>query len=196
MLPVLLVILTVRLHCSTQYRALNDVCNLNMQDTLGTWQKCVQSCEKALARGKSVVVDNTNPDVVSRSRYTNVAKKSGIPCRCFVFNVTIEHAKHNERVSSPTPNLGIVSQWVHNFSYFALEDMFSYLQKEFPDWETICMHTWLWSSISCTIHRHKRSQIFSEFIIEKKTQLRDLSSANGCAAANVHLFIIAITFST
>lgn len=66
------------------------------RDTLGTWQKCVAALEKALVQeNKSAVIDNTNPDVESRKRYIEVAKKHAIPCRCFVMNTTEAQAKHN-----------------------------------------------------------------------------------------------------
>lgn len=66
------------------------------RDTLGTWQKCVAALEKALVQeNKSAVIDNTNPDVESRKRYIEVAKKHSIPCRCFVMNTTEAQAKHN-----------------------------------------------------------------------------------------------------
>ena len=39
-----------------------------MQDTLKTWQKCVAATKDAVNKGLSVVVDNTNPDIESRSR--------------------------------------------------------------------------------------------------------------------------------
>ncbi|CAF0827296.1 unnamed protein product [Didymodactylos carnosus] len=65
------------------------------RDTLGTWQKCVKQCEIALSKGRSVVVDNTNVDIESRKRYIDVAKTFNVPCRCFVLNVSVEHAKHN-----------------------------------------------------------------------------------------------------
>lgn len=68
------------------------------RDTLGSWQKCVTALENALAEGKSVVVDNTNPDIPSRQRYINVAKSKGVPIRCFVMTTDKEHARHNNKV--------------------------------------------------------------------------------------------------
>ncbi len=67
-----------------------------LQDTMGTWQKCVKATGEALSAGSSVVVDNTNPDRESRQRYIDAAGK--VPCRCFVMATAFEHAKHNERV--------------------------------------------------------------------------------------------------
>lgn len=68
------------------------------RDTLKTWQRCVAETGKSLEAGKSVVVDNTNPDTESRARYVEAAKKYKVPCRCFVFNNTLDHAKHNNEV--------------------------------------------------------------------------------------------------
>lgn len=60
------------------------------RDTLKTWQKCVAALEEHLRKGKSVVVDNTNPDVESRARYVEAALKtrSDVCLRAFVMNVT------------------------------------------------------------------------------------------------------------
>ncbi|KAK0155026.1 Bifunctional polynucleotide phosphatase/kinase [Merluccius polli] len=38
------------------------------RDTLGSWQSCVAACERALTEGRSVAVDNTNPDPALRKR--------------------------------------------------------------------------------------------------------------------------------
>lgn len=70
------------------------------RDTLGNWQKCVAKTDEALAQGKSVVVDNTNPDKISRQRYVELAKKHRVPVRCFAMTLDKEHIKHNNMVNN------------------------------------------------------------------------------------------------
>ncbi len=67
------------------------------RDKLGSWQKCVEECKKLLAAGKSVAVDNTSPDIESRKRYIDCARKFNVPVRCFRFMTSLSQAKHNNR---------------------------------------------------------------------------------------------------
>lgn len=67
------------------------------RDTLKTWQKCVKAARAAIVCGESVIIDNTNPDPVSRGRYLEIARDLGIPSRCFVMMTSMAQAFHNEQ---------------------------------------------------------------------------------------------------
>jgi len=63
-------------------------------DTLKTKAKCLKVAEEAMAAGKSVVIDNTNPKKETRAEYSAIAKKHGYPVRCFYFDIPKDTAFH------------------------------------------------------------------------------------------------------
>ncbi|KAL4714003.1 hypothetical protein ACJJTC_005634 [Scirpophaga incertulas] len=67
------------------------------RDILGSWQKCAAEATKLLQRGKSVIVDSTNPDVESRGRWTALAKEKKVECRCAKMTTSMAHSQHNNR---------------------------------------------------------------------------------------------------
>ena len=64
------------------------------QDTLRSKEKCLKQTALALAAGRSVVVDNTNPAADTRALYVALARQHGVPVRCFVFTTPLKLAQH------------------------------------------------------------------------------------------------------
>ncbi|CAH1736188.1 unnamed protein product [Aphis gossypii] len=78
----------------------HDHMKIISRDTLGSWQKCVAMTKKYLSgSSRSIIIDNTNPDIESRKRFIDIAKSFKIPCRVFLMNVSKDHGKHNNKVS-------------------------------------------------------------------------------------------------
>lgn len=64
------------------------------RDKLKTQQKCQKLAEESLATGKSVVIDNTNPDPATRKAYVDIAKRLSVPVRCFLVTTPRPLAEH------------------------------------------------------------------------------------------------------
>ncbi|XP_066299427.1 bifunctional polynucleotide phosphatase/kinase-like [Branchiostoma lanceolatum] len=64
------------------------------RDTLKTQAKCQQVTKDALKSGKSVVIDNTNSSKAVRAEYIAIAKKAGVPVRCFQMVTPFDLAHH------------------------------------------------------------------------------------------------------
>jgi len=70
--------------------------------------KAFKICETILKEGKSVVIDNTNPDVASRSKYIKLAQKYNISVKSLYFNTDEKVAKHNNHYRSFTKNIKLI----------------------------------------------------------------------------------------
>ena len=64
------------------------------RDTLHTQEKCQKVAEESLKKGKSVVIDNTNPAKHVRKAYIDIAKKCKVPVRCLYLQTSFEVAHH------------------------------------------------------------------------------------------------------
>lgn len=65
------------------------------QDTLKTFEKCIQSVKETIKSSKPCVIDNTNPSKSTRSQYIKLAKELKCDIRCIHFDSPIEIALHN-----------------------------------------------------------------------------------------------------
>lgn len=87
---------------SKKYFAAHGYVRVNKDDQ-GT--KCLKLAKEAIAEGKSVVCDNTNPSKKARAEYIAIAKAAGVPVRCFQMTTERELAEHLNfvRYVSPAP---------------------------------------------------------------------------------------------
>ncbi|KAF2204780.1 PNK3P-domain-containing protein [Delitschia confertaspora ATCC 74209] len=68
------------------------------QDILRTRDKCLKAAHSLIEEGTSVVVDNTNADVETRSHWISLAKKLKVPIRCILFTAPAKLCEHNDVV--------------------------------------------------------------------------------------------------
>lgn len=65
------------------------------RDTLKTMDRCYKEAEKHVKNGKSMVIDNTGLDVLSRMRFTTLARSAGYKhIRCIIMDVSVCMANH------------------------------------------------------------------------------------------------------
>ncbi|ORZ38188.1 polynucleotide kinase 3 phosphatase-domain-containing protein [Catenaria anguillulae PL171] len=85
---------------------LRDECGYEVvnQDTLGSFNACVSTCKKALASGKSVVIDNTNPMLKTRKVYLELAREVGARARLVRLLTPVELAVQLDLFRSLTTN--------------------------------------------------------------------------------------------
>ncbi|CAK7275261.1 DNA kinase/phosphatase Pnk1 [Sporothrix epigloea] len=75
------------------------------QDLLRSKDRCIKRATALLESGKSVVIDNTNPDPASRSVWIDIGIAKRVVVRCVWFNVTKALCEHNEAVRWQTKSL-------------------------------------------------------------------------------------------
>jgi bifunctional polynucleotide phosphatase/kinase len=102
------------------------------QDTLKSKDKCLKLCREALELGKSVVVDNTNPNQSARKPYIELAKMFEVDVQCLHFDTEEALAKHNNAYRALTTNTPLIPSIVYrmyasNFQAPRIEEGFSHV---------------------------------------------------------------------
>eukprot|EP00095_Tigriopus_kingsejongensis_P001907 maker-scaffold726_size105808-snap-gene-0.22 protein:Tk01907 transcript:maker-scaffold726_size105808-snap-gene-0.22-mRNA-1 annotation:"bifunctional polynucleotide phosphatase kinase" len=64
-------------------------------DRSGGRDRTLKAVDAALTSGQSVVVDNTHAERETRAKFVDVAKKHGVPVRCFVMKSSFQQSRHN-----------------------------------------------------------------------------------------------------
>lgn len=65
------------------------------RDELKTMKKCLIKCRDELDKKNSIIIDNTNPSIKSRSEFIELANEYGIQCDIILFNTPMDICIHN-----------------------------------------------------------------------------------------------------
>lgn len=86
-----------------KYLVPQNYVRINM-DTLKTKAKCLKECVKQIEQKNNVVIDNTNPNKITRKEYIDIAKKYNYSVRCIKINCDKNVAYHTAHYRSYKSN--------------------------------------------------------------------------------------------
>ncbi|KAJ8040482.1 Bifunctional polynucleotide phosphatase/kinase [Holothuria leucospilota] len=106
------------------------------RDTMKTQAKCIEAAKKAIAEGKSVAIDNTNPSTAARAAFIDLTKKKDYTVRCFVMDTPLEVCHHLNMVRQNQssgkirriPNIGF-NVYKKNYQEPTTKEGFSEIKK-------------------------------------------------------------------
>ena len=84
------------------------------RDQLSTMDKCVKYCDKLLNNGSNIIIDNTNPDVMSRQKFIKLGKKYGYTITCIELITDKEESLHNNYYRSFNSDEIFIPRIVYN----------------------------------------------------------------------------------
>jgi bifunctional polynucleotide phosphatase/kinase len=101
------------------------------QDTLKTKAKCHKMVKEFIKEGKSIVIDNTNPNIETREFYINIAKENNYFLTAIHMKTSYELSMHNNYFRNTTIIPEIVYRIYKNkFSKPSLEEGFDIIIKQ------------------------------------------------------------------
>ena len=84
------------------------------RDEEKTMQKCEKKCEEEIIKGKSVIIDNTNPSKESRKRFIAIAKKYNYKIRAVYMQTSTELSMHNNLYRHYKYNCEVIPEIAYN----------------------------------------------------------------------------------
>lgn len=101
---------------STMCKKFPDYVRVN-QDTLGTKAKCIKLAKETIAKGKCLIIDNTNSDIETRKVYVEMARAAKYHIRFIDIKVDKEMAEHLDEMRVELTNSKPISSIVFNIFF-------------------------------------------------------------------------------